>query len=679
MTAAQPASTAPAPAHPERLLLGDEQRRLVLAAARELLCANVAGHDVRLPDPELGGAASQLVSGAFLSIKRGKHLRACCGGLLERPVPLREALTDAVAHAALEDSRFPPVSPVELAHVDIEVWLLFNPQRLRVCGEERVAAVVTGGKHGLIVRRGQNRGLLLPGVAAEHGWDARKFLEQVCVKAGLHPSVWKDDATALMTFEGESIRGAVFEEAASVYRTPGFLSRDEVAAYADLCRGNITALLAGAMPRYSLAGVPDGTVSGLALTLGLPGFPDRIHVMQVSLRPGLALQATLFQLAQTAAHGLLARGVGEPDFEAAALGLTILYDPAMHGTVREPDLGGVDPAERALLVAERTRSSLVYDPGRTPEELLAEAARQAQVQSRSGAAVFSLQALTTESHVVLATGPQPVPGPDVRPPGVAGRFYPADAAALTRLVDRLLAGERRAEAWPAALVPHAGLTFSGHIAAAVLRRLHIPRTVIVLGPKHTPLGMEWAVAPHHTWSIPGATLASDIELAHELAAAIPGLTLDASAHQQEHAIEVELPFLARLAPQTRVVGIVLGHADLEGCRRFAGGLADVLRRRAERPLLLISSDMNHFATDEENRRLDELALQALEGLDPAEVYRTVRQNQISMCGVLPAVIVLETLRRLGTLQRAERVGYATSGEVTGDRSRVVGYAGMLFG
>ena len=89
--------------------------------------------------------------------------------------------------------------------------------------------------------------------------------------------------------------------------------------------------------------------------------------------------------------------------------------------------------------------------------------------------------------------------------------------------------------------------------------------------------------------------------------------------------------------------------------------------------------MNHFATDEETRRLDEVALAALERLDPEDVYETVTDNNISMCGVLPAVIVLETLRLLGGVRRAERVGYATTADVTGDGSRVVGYAGMLFG
>jgi AmmeMemoRadiSam system protein B len=128
-----------------------------------------------------------------------------------------------------------------------------------------------------------------------------------------------------------------------------------------------------------------------------------------------------------------------------------------------------------------------------------------------------------------------------------------------------------------------------------------------------------------------------------------------------------------------VVGIALGAGDLDRCRRLAGGLADVLRGRPDPPLLVISSDLNHYADDAENRRLDAIALAALERLDPAHVYEEVTRHKISMCGLLPAVVVLETLRQLGTLRKSQRVAYATSADVTGDPSRVVGYAGMLFG
>ena len=129
----------------------------------------------------------------------------------------------------------------------------------------------------------------------------------------------------------------------------------------------------------------------------------------------------------------------------------------------------------------------------------------------------------------------------------------------------------------------------------------------------------------------------------------------------------------------RVVGIAVGDGSLPELLRFGGELAGVLRDMPERPLLVVSSDMNHFADDAETRRVDRLALDAIETLDPARVYETVRRNRISMCGLGPCVIVMEALRQLDCLTRCEAVGYATSAEAGGPTDRVVGYAGLLFG
>lgn len=267
----------------------------------------------------------------------------------------------------------------------------------------------------------------------------------------------------------------------------------------------------------------------------------------------------------------------------------------------------------------------------------------------------------------------------VRPPAVAGTFYPADPRRLHRLIDELLAGpEVVRRPYPAVMVPHAGLKYSGNLAGDVLRRVQIPPTVIVLGPKHTRPGATWAVAPHDFWKIPGARVASDLKVVQALLEAIPNLQADSTAHAGEHAIEVELPFLARLSPRSKVVGVAIGGGDFKSCRRFAEGLAKVIRSCATPPLLVISSDMNHFAGDAETRRLDELALARIDRLDAEELLTTCREQRISMCGVLPAVIVMETLRILGRLNRAERIGHATSGDVNGERDRVVGYAGVVF-
>jgi predicted class III extradiol MEMO1 family dioxygenase len=388
------------------------------------------------------------------------------------------------------------------------------------------------------------------------------------------------------------------------------------------------------------------------------------------------------------------------------VGLTLLHDPVLQGTVADPQLQGFDPGNRAFLVLERNKAGLAFDKNKPAEEVLAAAAEQARVSQPASAGVYSLATVTNVQSVGVSTAPRPVRGPAVRPAAMAGRFYEADPAKLARMVNDLLtetgaqakdAKTRGREIWPAAMVPHAGLQFSGRIAADVLRRIEIPQTVIVIGPSHTGQGMEWAVAPQQTWAMPGFEVQSDFMLARKLCQAIPGLEMDALAHQQEHAIEVELPFIAQLAPEAKVIGITIGHGDLESCRRFAKGLAELIRAEfatppatpkandgAEksakaRPLLLVSSDMNHFASDAETRRLDALALAALESGDPAELFNTVNRHNISMCGVLPAVIVLETLRLLGTFKKALRTGYSTTADVTGDKCRVVGYAGMLLG
>jgi AmmeMemoRadiSam system radical SAM enzyme/AmmeMemoRadiSam system protein B/AmmeMemoRadiSam system protein A len=269
--------------------------------------------------------------------------------------------------------------------------------------------------------------------------------------------------------------------------------------------------------------------------------------------------------------------------------------------------------------------------------------------------------------------------PVVRPPAVAGAFYPGTGPEIRRMLDEMFAQPIRAEPWPGVMVPHAGWIYSGALAAATFSRVSIPPQVIVLCPQHRAGGSRWAVAPHDAWLLPDSQVASDPQLASRLAQNIDGLQLDAIPHRLEHAIEVQLPLLARLAPDVRVVGVTVGGGSLSELLRFGQQLAQTIADLNPRPLLVISSDMNHFENDAQTRLLDRLALDAMASLDPAALYRTVRQNDISMCGVLAAVVVMEALRQLGCLNRCERVGYATSGDVSGDRRRVVGYAGVLLG
>jgi AmmeMemoRadiSam system protein B/AmmeMemoRadiSam system protein A len=689
--ALQMTATPAAPANETRYPLPqptpDEGRSLLRAATSFVVSALTRQPQTPI-DPQLATLAQQPIFGAFVSVKRHHHLRSCCG-FLGQYVPLLQGVQHAAGRTANDDPRFPPVSLSEVPFLDIEVWLLDQSQLVSASGRDRIAAV-TIGRHGLQIARGNQSGLLLPGVAVENGWNSEQFLQQVCHKAGLPTTAWLDADTRLSTFEGWSIKRPVAELDVNVanLRNPLPLERNDLAPLARHAGQNVVNLIRGAAANPYLSGGRDANVCGLVLMVEGVNIGQRMEVSRLDLRPNLPLQATLFELSQAVAQHLGQRGDLARWFEQLRVGLTVLCDTALHGTVADADLRGVIPAERGLMVMEGPRHALLYDPTQSAEQLLSEAKQIVQPGRPEFAPINSFAIISTEARVVVRQVPPaaaaspaaiaPASGSSIRPAAQAGRFYPADLNELSRMLDDFW---RRpvpaARHFAACMVPHAGLIYSGRIAADVLRRIEIPETVVIIGPKHTPHGINWAIAPHERWAIPGGEVQADLELSRALEQGIDGLQFDAAAHQQEHGIEVELPLLAKLAPRTKLVAITIGSGDVEQCRRFGQQLADVVRKLPKPPLLVISSDMNHFADDAENRRLDRLALDAMDKLDPAALFDVCTSHNISMCGMRPAVIVMEALRQLGGLKTIEHVGYATSADVSGDTSRVVGYAGAL--
>jgi AmmeMemoRadiSam system protein B/AmmeMemoRadiSam system protein A len=652
--------------------LSTDQQAAILSAAAQILRATVAQRPMTFADPTLAGAAETQVLGCFVTAKRGKMLRGCCG-FMGTSTSIIQAVQRAAMRTAGDDYRFPPISSSELPYLHLDVWLLFDPQAVLARGEARRDAVIIG-RHGLQIARGPQRGLLLPGVAVEHELDAEQFLQHVCLKAGLLPHAWKEDDVELSTFAGVAIEGPM--PPIQVPSPPARFTEEDLATLARLCHHNLKAMLAGSTPSPYAFNASDGEARGVVLALHSGG-RQIATTSRYSLREGLPVQSTLYGLVQDISRELLKAGIA--DLADMHFELAVLEDVAMHGPVQGADLRGYDPSERGLLLLARNRSGFVWDRKQSVDQALTLAHKAAALPAMAEAHLYSATVCATTNPFIAGQQPLGDLQAAPRPAAVAGTFYPSDSAKLSSLVDQLFAGsEVEKKRYPAVMVPHAGLKYSGRIAADVLRRVKFPSTIIIIGPKHTPYGVDWAVAPQVGWSIPGATLAGNPQLARELVAAIPGLAFDAAAHAREHAIEVELPLIARLAPQTKVVGIAIGPGGYADCRRFAAGLADVLRQQQEQPLLIISSDMNHFANDAENRRLDELALACMDRLDAESLLATCRRRQISMCGVLPAVIVMETLRELGQLHSAERIAYATSADVSGDISRVVGYAGIAF-
>ncbi|PYT76969.1 MAG: AmmeMemoRadiSam system protein B [Acidobacteria bacterium] len=267
----------------------------------------------------------------------------------------------------------------------------------------------------------------------------------------------------------------------------------------------------------------------------------------------------------------------------------------------------------------------------------------------------------------------------LRLPAVAGRFYPSNPQELTSLIREYSRPdpEREAISVKACLVPHAGYRYSGHVAGAVYARVAWPRKIIVLGVRHYPRGEPAAILSDGAWRTPLGDAPIDEGLAAELRGECPLLREDSVAHSTEHSLEVQLPFLQVLAPGFWFVPVALGTVEFESLVSVGEALGRVLSKAKESVLLLTTSDLNHYEDDATTRNKDRKAIDHLLALDARGLYDTCRNEEISMCGLGPAVAMLTALNALGA-KNAELVKYATSADVSLDRSQVVGYAGMIF-
>ena len=277
-----------------------------------------------------------------------------------------------------------------------------------------------------------------------------------------------------------------------------------------------------------------------------------------------------------------------------------------------------------------------------------------------------------------------------RPPACAGTFYEASAPALQQQVHSLLEPDALALPAVAIVCPHAGLMFSGSVAGAVYSRVRIPQTAILVGPNHTGYGPPLSVYARGKWAIPGGL----VSIAEDLAQAFLTLCADAApdhlAHQYEHCLEVQLPFLFARRPDIQILPIVLGIQDLASCLALGAALASLVKTQDEPPILIASSDLTHcgpgfgqspapgLTADAFARCQDRLALNALCALKEREFHRTIETHNITMCGYAPTTAVMHAARLLGA-QNATVIRYATSAEISGNVNQVVGYAGVKLG
>jgi MEMO1 family protein len=264
---------------------------------------------------------------------------------------------------------------------------------------------------------------------------------------------------------------------------------------------------------------------------------------------------------------------------------------------------------------------------------------------------------------------------DARQPAVAGRFYPGDPRKLAAEVAEYLGDGGAGEPCLGLMAPHAGYMYSGACAGAVYARVRVPARAIVMSPNHTGRGVRGSVWPGGPWQLPGGAVEVDGDLRAALLAASPLLTEDRRAHEAEHSLEVQLPFLRARRADVRIVALTLAGLSRADCLALGKAIAGVVRGRDD-VLLCASSDMSHYVPAKVAAERDQLALDRMVALDAAGLYDVVDRNDISMCGFIPATIMLAAAVELGAT-RAEVVRYTNSGETSGDYDAVVGYAGVL--
>jgi MEMO1 family protein len=267
---------------------------------------------------------------------------------------------------------------------------------------------------------------------------------------------------------------------------------------------------------------------------------------------------------------------------------------------------------------------------------------------------------------------------NVRPPAVAGTFYEGTPDRLRRQVEACFAANppapERKQPFLGAVVPHAGLMYSGHVAAALYALADLPKRLIILCPNHTGAGHFAAINREGAWRTPFGEVAIDTPLADALMAQTKLLAEDSRAHAREHSLEVQLPFLQHLLGDFTFVPICLGAHRYDYAEEIGRAIAAVVKQ--EPAAILASSDLNHYEDQRTTLRKDQLAIDEVLRRNPRELWRVVDEYDVSMCGFIPTTTMLVAVNELGATD-ARLVKHATSGDVSGDYERVVGYGAVV--
>ncbi|NWG10715.1 AmmeMemoRadiSam system protein B [Candidatus Bathyarchaeota archaeon] len=278
----------------------------------------------------------------------------------------------------------------------------------------------------------------------------------------------------------------------------------------------------------------------------------------------------------------------------------------------------------------------------------------------------------------------------VRRPTQAGAFYEKDAESLKQQIEECFLHKLGPGKIPKVaktslkniiglVCPHAGYMFSGPVAAHAYYSLAVdgkPDIVVIFGPNHTGYGSALAVTNEGFWQTPLGDVEIDSGTANKITKEAHIIDVDDSAHRFEHSIEVQLPFLQYLYGSTfKVVPICFLMQDLPSAKEVGKAVAKVLAEK--NAVIIASSDMTHYESQQSAAKKDRQALEAVEAMDEDRFYSAVESQRISICGYGPIVALISAAKSLGA-KEAKLLSYKTSGDVIGDYSSVVGYAAVCF-
>jgi AmmeMemoRadiSam system protein B len=269
---------------------------------------------------------------------------------------------------------------------------------------------------------------------------------------------------------------------------------------------------------------------------------------------------------------------------------------------------------------------------------------------------------------------------DIRKSVIAGTWYPGSPKVLrTDIEDFFLhAPDVKIEGSIRGLiVPHAGYVYSGQIAAIAYKMIKRETfdAVLVLGPSHRTFFHGVSIYDRGGYETPLGILPVDVTLAKDIMAQSEVISYIPAAHSQEHSIEIQLPFLQAVLGKFGFVPIVMGEQDRETCETLAEGIVNAINGR--NILIVGSSDLSHFHSYEKSVKLDSVVLKRIEKMDGRGLLEDLEKNLCEACGGGPAAVAMMVSEKVGA-DRAKLLKYANSGDVTGDRKSVVGYASAIF-